>query len=397
MAYMKELMNRIMSNLNVFLIIAILFVLPALISSPYWLSVFSIALIWAIFAISYDVIFGQAGIFNFGHTASFGAAAFIAGYLTHTGFPFILALIAGVITGAAVSVAMGLPARRVKGVYYAILTLAFAEALRLSIENLSRYIGTSISISAGYPPIVWSREFYYFNITIAFLLFVVMLLGLIVRIKSLNRISIGDLLSVLVSTIVIVITLYGVINLLSGRFIYGFRIITVNFYYLTLILFLFSYYLTKRIIYSPVGSVWRAIRENPTRTEVLGYDIYIYSLYALAVSGALAGIAGSLFASVTIINSDTAFSAMNTIIVLLSVILGGAGTLIGSVIGMLIIQILRYLLASAPLLSHASMAIIGIIYIIVVLVFPYGIVGTWYFKAIRLRRKIMKILSIRIK
>jgi len=397
MKHFKKLIDKTSTSLNASLIIALLFTLPAFIGSPHWLSIFTIALIWAIFAISYDIIFGQAGILNFGHTAPFGAAAFVAGYLMYIGLPFILALIMGIISGIAVSVAMGLPVRRVRGVYYAILTLAFAETIRLSIENLSRYLGVSISVSPGYPPIVWSTLFYYFNVVITVLLCISIVLGLISKVTSLSRISIGDLLSALIGVVVAVVVSLGIASILSGQILYKFRIITVNFYYLTLIFFLLSYYLAKRIIYSPVGSVWRAIRENPIRTEVLGYDTYTYSLYALAVSGALAGIAGTLFASVTIINSNTAFSSMNTIIVLLSAILGGAGTLIGPIIGMLIVQILRYILASAPLLSYASMAIIGIIYIIVVLIFPYGIVGTWYFKAIKLRRRIMKILSTRIK
>jgi len=393
----KDILKKVVSsNFSSLLIISLLFVFPAIIGRPYWVSIFTVALIWAIFAISYDIVFGQTGILSFGHTAPFGLAAFVAAYLMFNGFPFIIALMMGIVVGMTTNVLMGLPVRRVRGVYYAILTLAFAEVARISIDNLARYIGTSIAFSAGYPQIVWSEIFYYFNLVIVLILLMFIVWSLYIRVKEMRRVSIGDAISIFISILIIGVVIYGFINYLDGSLIRGFRILTINFYFLTLIFFIISYYIARRIISSPVGSVWRAIRENPMRTEMLGYNIYTYRLYSLAVSGALAGVAGTLFAATTVVNTETALSAMNTLIVLLSVILGGAGTLIGPALGMLIVQILRYFLASAPIFSYASMAIIGFIYIIVVLLFPYGIVGSWYLKAIRLRRKIMRVLSRRI-
>ncbi|MGQ4891325.1 MAG: branched-chain amino acid ABC transporter permease [Candidatus Njordarchaeia archaeon] len=374
-----------------------LLALPMLLNRAYWVSIISIAIIWGIFALSYDLLVGQAGILSFGQTAPFGAAAFVSAYLMYLGFPFFIALLAGVFVGFIINFLMGLPVRRVKGVYYAILTLAFAEAIRISIENMSRYVGRSISFTVGHPPIIRSVFFAHFMIFILVVLLIINLILVYRRIVGKTRFTLGDLIATLIFIGLIIISIGAIYNYFSGYTLNYMRITTLNMYFLSLLLLVLSYYFAKRVTYSPMGSVWRAMRENPVRAEVVGYNIYTYSLFALAISGAIAGVAGSLFSMTTIVNSETAFSANNTIMGLLAIILGGVGTLIGPIIGMGIVQLIIYFLSSTALLSYLSMAIIGIIYIVVILVFPYGMLGTWYLKMTNIRRKAMRLLSRKLK
>lgn len=396
--YIRALLKTYsVKNFTSVLVISILFTLPALLNNPYAILVLTSTLIWSIFAMSYNIIFGQTGIINFGHTASFGLAAFTAGFLMSIGVPFILALIPAILVGSLISLAMGLPLRRVSGIFYAILTLAVAEAIRLSIENLARYTGASISVLVGYPEIARSEFFYYLSVFISIIMIALVLYGFIEKLRNLRGIYIGDAIFIVTVAIVSVLLIKSVVDLILGDIIKGYQILTVNFYYLVLIIFLLCYYFSSRLFRSPLGSVLRAIRENPSRTEVLGYDVHIYRLYALAIGGGLAGVAGALFASeITMVNATTALNSMNTFLVLLAVILGGAGTLLGPIIGMIIVQFLRYFLASTPVLMYFSMAIVGIAYIVIVLTFPYGIIGTWYIKLVPLRRRIARILSRKI-
>jgi len=380
-------MSEVEKNLGFLSTILFMFFLPYLIGKAYTVSILSVILIWAILAISYDLLLGQAGILSFGHAAPFGVAAYVTAILLLAGFPFLISMIIAILAAGAINLFMGIPVRRVKGVYYAILTLAIAETIRISVDNFARYAGTSVSLIPGYPRFIFSEAFLYFCIMISFILLVLVIYAMYDKIKKRARRDLFFYLSLSPYFIILILSIIGIIKMMSGNRLV---IITINFYYLSLITFALSYYLAKIIVRSPMGSVWRAIRDNPIRAETIGYDTYKYSLYALFVSGAFAGIAGSLFALTTVVSPDSVLSATVTLLVLLSVILGGISTLIGPVIGTFIVQYLRYSLSTIPILSYLSMAILGIIYIVVVIVFPYGIMGTWYLKAIGLRRKIRR-------
>ena len=383
----KQLISEVEKNLGFLSIVLLLFFIPYLIGKAYTVSILSIILIWAILALSYDLLLGHAGILSFGHAAPFGVAAYVTAILLLMGFPFLFSMTIAILSAGAINLFMGIPVKKVRGVYYAILTLAIAETIRISVDNFARYAGTSVSLIPGYPRFIFSEVFFYFCIIISFVLLALVTYAIYDKIKSKARRDLFFYASISPYLLILIFTVIGIIKMLYGNRLV---IITINFYYLSLITFALSYYLIKLIIRSPMGSVWRAIRDNPIRAETIGYDTYKYSLYALFISGVFAGVAGSLFALTTVVSPDSVLSATITLLVLLSVILGGISTLIGPVIGTFIVQYLRYSLSTIPMLSYLSMAILGMIYIIVVIAFPYGIMGTWYLKAIGLRRKIRR-------
>jgi branched-chain amino acid transport system permease protein len=157
-----------------------------------------------------------------------------------------------------------------------------------------------------------------------------------------------------------------------------------NFYLLALACCVGVYVLIARVINSPTGRVFVAIRENEPRARSIGYNTFVYKLIAVALSGMLAALAGLLNVLWSTSANPGDLSAAKTIEALLMVIIGGVGTLAGPVIGAVVLQLLGYWLSQTfgprwPLLF-------GLVYIGIVLFFPYGLAGTWQLRQAAWRR-----------
>ncbi|WP_160724449.1 branched-chain amino acid ABC transporter permease [Bacillus sp. USDA818B3_A] len=152
-----------------------------------------------------------------------------------------------------------------------------------------------------------------------------------------------------------------------------------HFYWLCLVLMVVVFLLLKQFTNSPLGRVLQAIRENEQRTESLGYQVLHYKIAASVVSGVLAGIAGILYAiSLRYVNTSV-FSMDITLDALLMTIIGGVGTLVGAIIGAGVIEFAHDWLtelAKEHVFFERWIIFFGIIYILVVMFFPKGIVGT---------------------
>ncbi|NTV64240.1 MAG: branched-chain amino acid ABC transporter permease, partial [Oscillochloris sp.] len=118
-----------------------------------------------------------------------------------------------------------------------------------------------------------------------------------------------------------------------------------------------------------------AIRENEARARMLGYNTFIYKLIAITISGVMAALAGGMNALWNL-NANTSMLGVNTTInALLMTIIGGVGSLIGPMLGAGVLQLLGYWLNAA--FGPRWPLIFGAVYILIVLFFPYGLVGTW--------------------
>jgi branched-chain amino acid transport system permease protein len=154
------------------------------------------------------------------------------------------------------------------------------------------------------------------------------------------------------------------------------------YYYAALPLALFGYWLAYRVVHSPFGHVLVAVRDNEARAQALGYPTRRYKLIAFVISAGLAGLAGSLFAL------GHGFAALELVhwttsgIVVMMVILGGVGTLWGSVVGAAVVLFLRDWLSTSTLevaginLKDAWGVVTGVIFMVIVLSFRSGIWGT---------------------
>jgi branched-chain amino acid transport system permease protein len=118
-----------------------------------------------------------------------------------------------------------------------------------------------------------------------------------------------------------------------------------------------------------------AIRENEPRARMLGYNTFVYKLIAITISGVMAALAGGMNA-IWNLNANTAMLGVGTTInALLMTIIGGAGSLVGPMLGAGVLQLLGYWLNAA--FGPRWPLIFGVVYILIVLFFPYGLVGTW--------------------
>jgi urea transport system permease protein len=300
-------------------LLAALVALPLLSGDVFLIDRFGRYFLFAIFAISVDLIWGYGGMFTFGHAAFFGGGGYIVGMLTtRQGWvlplPFPVALAAAVLAAALLAQAMSYfvfyGKGALRGVEFAVVTLAVA----VLAERLARAGG---SVSGGQN-------------------------GILMR----SRLGWPDVLS-----------------LHKG---YG-------FYVFTGLLLLVTYVLARRYVMSRSGLILRGVRGNEERVELLGYDVSAVKRRAFVVSGALAGLAGALFYVHEGIVSPVAVGVSQSTLVLLWVVLGGRGTLLGPIVGAIALPHLTASLSGT--LLDTWLVVVGVILVGVIVVFPSGVFG----------------------
>lgn len=302
------------------IVLTFVVVLPLISSDIAMIERFGGYFLLAIFAISVDLIWGYGGMFTFGHATFFGGGGYLVGMLTTRGgwflpLPFWLAVIAAVAGGALLAVTMSYfvfsGPRALRGVEFAVVTLAVA----VMAERLANAGG---SISGGQNGILMN-----------------------------SRLGIP-----------------GIISLHKG---YG-------FYALAAILLVISYLLLRQFIASRSGLILRGIRSNEDRINLLGYNAPLVKRRAFVLSGALAAFAGSIYFTQLGIVSPGAVGVSSSTLVLLWVVLGGRGTLIGPIVGAILLPYLTSNLSRGSLLE-VWLIIVGVILVVVILVLPSGLFG----------------------
>jgi branched-chain amino acid transport system permease protein len=360
----------------------VLSALPLVYPSLYWLTVMSYLVGAGVFALSYDLVLGQTGILSFGQAASFGIGAYGVYWVMKAGYPFELGVVAAILLGALVNLAMGSALLRVKGVYFAMFTLAFAEVIYLFLSNQTSLTGGTTGEISPRPQFLQNPDLILgFS---AILIVGAACLGLILISFYFRR---GEkakgLIGIVSLAVLISYSLYNLSENVFSKAQTPIGAFTINAYLLSVAILFISYYFVTRLMHSPVGAVLIAVRENDERTSMIGFNTFRYKLASMAISGLFAGLAGAMIGSLaTFIITPDFMSANYTVDVLLYSILGGIGTLVGPILGAFIIEFLHFNIGyisemiGLPSLATWWMLIIGIFYIAVVLFLPYGIVGT---------------------
>ncbi len=302
-------------TLLLLLLTALMFVTPLFTDSRSVLMLFAQIYLFAIFALSYDLLMGYTGIISFGHAMFFGIGAYSAGILLRIGdgawTHFLLAIVVALLLSMVVSFIVGLISLRLSHTFYAMITLAFAELFFILAEK-------------------W---------------------------RSLTKGTDGFT--------------FPVPSFFHDR---------LNFYYTCLILLIFIFLVLSRFVNSPVGRILQAIRENEQRTESLGYKVIHYKVLATVYGGMIASVAGILYAiSLRFVNTAV-FGVDKTLDALLMTIIGGTGTLYGAVLGSFVIEFAhKWLseLADVHWIFERWMILFGLVYILIVLFFPKGILGAF--------------------
>lgn len=269
--------------------------------------------ILAIFALSYDLLFGITGLLSFGHAMFFAVGAYAAGIaLKSLKLPLPQTLGLVVLAGVAQALLFSIVLPRVKGITFALVTLGFASVFHI---------------------VIMSHE--------------------------LNDIAGGDV---------------GLQNIPKPDFLDPANQ-RLTFYFVALAFTFLVYLFYRRFVDSPTGRVCIAIRENEHRAQMLGYNTFYFKLVALIVSSITAALGGALHALYQPIVSPTTASLAYTVNALLIILIGGVGTLSGALVGAAVFRLLQFFLDK--IFGESSSFILGVVYVALVLFLPYGIIGTW--------------------
>jgi branched-chain amino acid transport system permease protein len=285
---------------------------------------FTIVGIWGLLALSLNVQFGLAGLINLGHVVFFMVGAYASTILVmFAGWPMPLGWIGAMAIAALIGVIMTLPTATLRQDYWAISSIAFAEIIRFIFKN-TPIKGDYIGASFGVP-----------NIPQPF----------------------GDVLS-------------------TQQFYLLFLVLTV-------VILAIVYAAVEWLTRSPYGRVLKAIREDDHVALALGKNVRSIRIRAMALGGAIGGLAGAMFAHYNAFIQPNYFLPLETFLVWAMLLLGGKGNHLGALAGVVVVQLIynstRFLKDVVPIdaaiLSSGRMIVIGVLIILVVLYMPNGLIA----------------------
>lgn len=271
-------------------------------------------LIFGLFAMGFNLLFGYMGLLSFGHAAFLGIGSYLTGIgIVHYAMPWGAAILVGVIGAAIGGLIMGFLAIRTRGIYFSMVTLALGQIVFYGFYKAESLTGGENGLRG-------------------------------VRVDSFNILGITvDFLNPLVK------------------------------YYIILFFVVIAIWLISRILSSPLGAVMEAIRENEKRAAACGFDVARTKLLVFVLSAAICGLAGSLRAlHLSIVPIDSLHYLQSGQAVMMS-ILGGMGTFFGPFVGA---AVMLYLEDVVTTFTKHWMAVIGLVFMFFVLFFPKGIWGT---------------------
>ena len=286
--------------------------------------------ILAIYAISFDLIFGITGLLSFGHSMFYGVGAYLTGIAIKS-FGLSLLPTLGLVFVAAIlqAILFGLVLPRVKGITFALVTLGLGSVFHIVVmsSELGPYTGADVGLQ-----------------------------GVIVP---------------------------AFISPANER---------LRFYFVALTVMILIYLIYQRFVTSPTGRVCIAIRENEGRARMLGYNTFYFKLAALTLSSLTAALAGFFHTLYQPIVSPNVAGLGFTVTALLIILIGGVGTLNGAFVGAVVYRLLDYGLRRY--IGESASFINGAIYVLFVLFIPYGIVGTWRLKSLQMKQGWERLLGM---
>jgi branched-chain amino acid transport system permease protein len=334
----KTFGDQIKSNLPLILTIVVLAILPFIIAiadgqtvadvfasedgfSKFIMGLLIEIFILGVYAISYDLIFGITGLLSFGHAMFFGVGAYLTGIMLKS-------------AGWGLVPTLGLIV--LAGVIQALL---FGIVLP-RVHGLT-YALVTLGMAAVFHIVIQSRELGPYT-------------GADVGLQGVNP--------------------PDFINPSTER---------LTFYFVTMAFMFIVYLLYRRFVNSPTGHTCIALRENEERARMMGFNTFYFKLVALTISSITAALAGALHTLFQPIVSPNIAGLGFTIAALLMLLIGGIGTLSGALIGAAIYKLMAYGLDKY--FGENASFLLGVVYILLVLFLPYGIVGTWRLKSFKVK------------
>ncbi|MGQ9676597.1 MAG: branched-chain amino acid ABC transporter permease [Chloroflexota bacterium] len=295
-------------------ILFVSFVFPFIVTDRYVLSLVILSGVFAVATMSFNLILGYTGQASLAHGGFMGIGAYGVALMTMNGVSFWLALPASALIAALIGFVIGLPTLRSRGAYFAITTLCFGVIVYL-------VAGSWIDVTGGYTGLV--------------------------GIPAPSPIAIPFI---------------GEITFTS----------LTSQYYLVLVTALFTLFVMYRIVHSLLGYTFMAIRNSETLASSVGINTFTNKLLSFVIANFFAGLSGGLYAVIMGSISPSAATYNTTFILLIYLLLGGAASMAGPIIGAFVIPlIMEYLQA----ISDYRLLVFGALLIAVIIYCPRGLVG----------------------
>ena len=294
-AHAPSTVSRGLGLVGAVLLVVFLAAFPHVFTSTYYIHLMIVIAIYAILILGLDIVVGYTGQVSLGHAGLFGIGAYAAAALfLHFKIGIWLGLLAGIGLTAAFGVLLAVPALRVTGPYLAMVTLAFGTIIQIFINELTPITNGPLGITL--PP---------------------------ARVLDFSLVGMQ--------------APWGA----AGR--------RLEFYYLVCVCLLATIVVVNRIVRSPFGRAFEALRDSPIACDCMGVSVYRYKVYAFVVSAALAGLSGALFAWSERYVAPNSYGFELTVLFLLAVTMGGRKSRAGPLIGSAIIVLMPNILADIEL------------------------------------------------
>jgi branched-chain amino acid transport system ATP-binding protein/branched-chain amino acid transport system permease protein len=291
------------------------FILPHLAFAP---GTVNQILVWGLFGIGYDILFGYTGLLSFGQAAFFGAGGMLAAYLLTNNLMsnVMLALVIGTIGAMVAGVFVGVVALRRTGIYFAMITVAIAEMFYFTeFSPLARFTGGENGLP-GVPSPTLSLFGWSYHVG----------------------------------------TDWSMYGFLAGCYFVGIVI-------------------ALRIVRSPVGAIFVAIRDNPARARAVGHRVGLYKLAAFVIAAGYGGFAGGLLGVLQGFMPPDAFTFDTSGQLVMQAAIGGGGTLFGPLVGAAVWLYLRDFLQGALGLGATWKLVLGLVFVLLVCFLRRGLIG----------------------
>jgi len=311
----QPLVQRLLQNRRVtypaFAAIAIFGLVYPFAFSLYQTNIMITALIYVVIALGLNIVVGLAGLLDLGYVAFYAVGAYAYALLNyHFGLSFWVVLPIGAALGLLFGILLGFPVLLLRGDYLAIVTLGFGEIIRLILENWNEFSFGPSGIANIPRPSFFGMD-----------------------------LSLTD----------------------TTRFVY----------FIMIGLTLFTIFVVNRLENSRLGRAWIALREDEVACQAMGIDKTKTKLTAFALGATWAGMGGVVFAAQTTFINPASFTIWESVIILCCVVLGGMGSIVGVIIGALVIKLLPEYLRE---FSQYRMLLFGAILVIMMVFRPGGII-----------------------
>ncbi len=447
--FIKE--NQVFVSIVAFLYILPLFTSTTFSPERALLYILSELMVFGILALAFEFQLGRVGLLNFGLAAFFGLGAYtMIFFLKPTilpsplkeifGFPntignilgivdrlipisFLIPLICAIGVGVILGIIMGATTNRMKGTAFAFIALAIAMVI-YEIFNMQGMQGisggdTGQSIGTSNPPFLFDWIFYLVLVTIALGVILIFSILIFQDIKRRNHIlvykfgqkrsaldykeveipsQIRSVISLAVPLIILLTLGILVIPNVIDMYLFGAEVHfqRPNTYYVILTFAVCCYLFVKMVVNSPFGRVLAAISQNEERVEAMGYNVFKYKIAGVAISGGLAALAGALYVPIKIVLDPTITVGIDqTIDAMLYTIIGGLGTIFGPFLGAGVVRFSELRLVEVfkalSIPGELWLVFLGFAYVLIVLFFPWGIVGSLKLRAYKIKSVLSRI------